>query len=417
MARIAFAIEHEEGHLFPTFKLARRLEARGHQVAYFGLPDSREVVRAQGLEFHPILEKSLPAGTAPVLRHGAGELQGPTGTRSWMSFYEAYLCGLARGEVDPPVRAFRPDAFVTSSFHGAVTLGLHYRYRLPLVLLTPYLRRNPKSEYAPQIEEVLTRLRSGVDELMTLVRLANPAARRLSEVVSPFLRMRELILCPAALELPHRSYEHEREVFYVEPSVDLERSAEGEFPWNRVDPARRLIYCAFGSQMRAYPLERLLALSRALVEALRERPAWQLVLSTGGICTTDELPKLPDNVLVVEWAPQLPLLERAAAAVVHGGMGTVKECILLGVPMVVVPQVNDQFDNAERIVHHRLGVRAGEGDLTPAGIAALVQTALESPEIGAALPRMREHFRQLEAEEPSVARIEEILLRHPGRRK
>ena len=413
MARIAFAIEHEEGHLFPTFKLARRLMARGHRVAYFGISDAREAVASQGLEFQPILEKTLPEGAVPILRRAAEDDMSPSGKRGWMALYEAYLVGLARGEADRPIRAFRPDIFVTSSFHGAVTLGLYYRYRLPIVLLTPYLRRTPKSEFAPQIQDVLGRLTSGIDELMALVRLVNPAARRLGDVVSPFLRMRELILCPAALEVPGMSYEHEREVFYVEPSVDLERLPEGEFPWERIDPARRLVYCAFGSQMRAHPREGMLALVGSLIEAARQHPDWQLVLSSGGACAAADLPPLPGNALVVDWAPQLALLQRAAAAVVHGGLGTTKECILLGVPMIVCPQVNDQLDNAERVACHRLGLRSRGDDLTPAGIGALVRTAMECPEIRTSLGRMREHFHQMEKEAPSVARIEEVIL---GRR-
>ncbi|MCA6430931.1 MAG: hypothetical protein IM613_15975, partial [Cytophagales bacterium] len=34
------------------------------------------------------------------------------------------------------------------------------------------------------------------------------------------------------------------------------------------------------------------------------------------------------------------------AAVIHGGFGTIKECIALGVPMVIVPLGRDQFINA-----------------------------------------------------------------------
>jgi len=417
MANIAFAIEHEEGHLFPTFKLARRLIARGHRVAYIGPADAAEMVRRQGLEFLTVLERSIPPGSIPALREAqAGQGIGRTGDRSWMAMYEAWIAGLARGEVDAPVRALRPDLFVTSTFHGAVTLGLYYRYRQPQVLITQYLRRTPKAELAPNVEGVLARLRSGMDELMTQVRLVQPSAHRLGDVVAPLLRMRELILCPAELELSGMSYEYEREVFYVEPSVDLERRPEGDFPWDRIDPACRLIYCAFGSQMRSHPLERLHALSRALVGAMAAHPDWQLVLSTGGGLGPQDLPPLPGNVLVVEWAPQLALLERAAAAVIHGGLGTTKECILLGVPMVVLPQAVDQFDNAERIVHHRLGVQIGDADLDPDRLAALLATALQDPEIRGGLERMRTRFQEVEDEGPSVRRIEEVLLRGAARR-
>lgn len=67
-ATIAFLIEHEEGHLNPTFRLARRLAARGHRVVYLGLADGAGFVRAQGFEFIPILEEVFPRGTMRTLR-------------------------------------------------------------------------------------------------------------------------------------------------------------------------------------------------------------------------------------------------------------------------------------------------------------------------------------------------------------
>jgi UDP:flavonoid glycosyltransferase YjiC (YdhE family) len=46
MSSIAFLIEHEEGHLNPTFQLARRLAARGHRIVYLGLADGAGAGRA-----------------------------------------------------------------------------------------------------------------------------------------------------------------------------------------------------------------------------------------------------------------------------------------------------------------------------------------------------------------------------------
>jgi len=68
IAIIAFLIEHEEGHLNPTFCLARRLAARGHRLVYLVLADGSDFVRRQGFEVIPILEKAFPAGTIRTQR-------------------------------------------------------------------------------------------------------------------------------------------------------------------------------------------------------------------------------------------------------------------------------------------------------------------------------------------------------------
>src|SRR5580692_4466296 len=57
-----------------------------------------------------------------------------------------------------------------------------------------------------------------------------------------------------------------------------------------------------------------------------------------------------DNVTVFKWAPQVEVLQLSAIAIIHGGLGTVKECIYHGVPMIVLPDGYDQPANAARIV-------------------------------------------------------------------
>jgi UDP:flavonoid glycosyltransferase YjiC (YdhE family) len=51
--------------------------------------------------------------------------------------------------------------------------------------------------------------------------------------------------------------------------------------------------------------------------------------------------------------------------VTHGGLGSIKECVMHAVPMLVFPLDVDQPGNAARVVHHGLGhqadVRSVEG--------------------------------------------------------
>jgi zeaxanthin glucosyltransferase len=41
------------GHLNPMTALARKLQSRGHEVVFIGVPDIESVVRAADLEFVP----------------------------------------------------------------------------------------------------------------------------------------------------------------------------------------------------------------------------------------------------------------------------------------------------------------------------------------------------------------------------
>lgn len=64
--------------------------------------------------------------------------------------------------------------------------------------------------------------------------------------------------------------------------------------------------------------------------------------------------ELPDGVMHADYAPFSALLPRAAAMVLHGGIGTCAQVLRAGVPALVTPWGMDQFDNSRRLM--RLGV-------------------------------------------------------------
>lgn len=439
MATIAFMLDHEEGHLIPTFKLARQLAGRGHQVYYLGLADGGDFVRRQGFDFIPILEHVFPKGTMRTLRDfwwasaaaadpaaigtsGAvlampKEWQGHEGDDGEVVIYEKYLGALVRGEsLEGVMRALQPDLLLLNTFLPANALVMHYRYRIPIVLLTPYLRTSTKSQHAAGIEGALLRLRSGADDFFTLVRRADPAARRFSDMSAHFMKMPELIQCPQELELPKPGQPREPEVYFVEASVDLDRldqkKDEREFPWDRLNPAKKLLYCSLGSQSFIGGRDKVSSFLRAVAEGMAAHPDWQLVLSTGNQLTRDDFEVVPEDAVIWPWVPQLQILERADVMITHAGLGTVKECIFRGVPMVAFPISRDQPENAKRIAHHKLGLGGDLSSFSPEGIFALVRQVAESAEIRQSMDRIQRRFHEVEASGIGVRLIEETLRRH-----
>lgn len=407
-------LESEEGHLIPTFKLAKRLVERGHRVAYLCLADSGDYVRRQGLEMVPILESRFPLGSLATLREHSRTAPGSEydlTKRGLMSVYPGYFEGLVRGELDGVMRELSPDLVVGTPFYGVSALVMRFRYRLPVALVNPVLRTFPKTAHAAAAEEVLGRLRGGMGELLDLVERVDPKARSFKDITARLLGMPELLLCPADFELPEWRFDREPGVHYVEPSVDLERREDREFPWDRVDPSRRLLYCSFGSRSH---YGKKIDFFRAVIGAMAGLPGWQLVLSTGGQIGDGVFPDLPDNVLVSPWVPQLEALRRSRLMITHGGLGGVKECILHGVPMIVCPVESDQPDNATRVVRHGLGLRGEVDGATPEGIRALVEACDQDPAIRANADRMRRRFLEVEEDAPGVRLIEQMLASRAG---
>lgn len=94
---------------------------------------------------------------------------------------------------------------------------------------------------------------------------------------------------------------------------------------------------------------RLLGVFQSIAEACQYLDV-QLVISLGGSASPEVLQGLPGNPLVVGYAPQLQLLEKAELTITHAGMNTTLECLTNAVPMVAIPIANDQPGVASRIV-------------------------------------------------------------------
>lgn len=176
------------------------------------------------------------------------------------------------------------------------------------------------------------------------------------------------------LDFPHEPHPLEH---YVGPMVDPERGerlapsdrkAWEEFVRNL--DSRPLIYCSLGSHW-----DTDLRLLGFIVDVVARRPDWALVVGLGGKTSVERLGALPSNVLAMEWAPQVEVISRARVAITHGGISTINECVVNGVPMLVYSTgYVDQDGCATRIDYHGLGVAA---DRASATVEAIHQTLTE----------------------------------------
>jgi zeaxanthin glucosyltransferase len=145
---------------------------------------------------------------------------------------------------------------------------------------------------------------------------------------------------PAAFEYPRSqlpAWFH-----FTGPLVDPASRAVADFPWQQLN-GKPLIYASLGTIQN-----KQLDLFVRIAEACRHLDA-QLVIALGGGSSPEALPPLPCDPLVVGFAPQLELLQRAALTITHAGLNTVLESLSCGVPMVAIPIANDQPGVAARV--------------------------------------------------------------------
>jgi MGT family glycosyltransferase len=84
----------------------------------------------------------------------------------------------------------------------------------------------------------------------------------------------------------------------------------------------------------------------------------------------------PANATVCEFVPHSVVLDRAACAITHGGMGTTQKALSRGVPVCVVPQGRDQFEVARRVEVAGCGTRLPPKTLTAGRLRDKVRQAI-----------------------------------------
>jgi UDP:flavonoid glycosyltransferase YjiC (YdhE family) len=215
-------------------------------------------------------------------------------------------------------------------------------------------------------------------------------------------------------EFPHRPPES---VYYVGPMVlesridrpmirkDRER-LDTIFERRRTQTERRLIYAAFGS---ALSTDR--AFLQRLVGVVEERPNWDLVISLSDRIPPADLGRLPESVYAFSWVPQMSVLRHADVMVTHGGVSTVDECVVSGVPMLVYCGFEtDMGGTTARVVHHRIGIAGDRQQDDRRVIREHVDRLLGEPRFEIHLSRLRERY-EAYVENRVAEQVVESLLR------
>ena len=170
----------------------------------------------------------------------------------------------------------------------------------------------------------------------------------------------EILLSPREFDFPRASDEHQ---IYAGAGVDLLRNDgindEQYAEFMRVTQSQQfpLIYCSLGTVSTLYR-KRAFRFLKRVIAASRNQP-FTLVMTLGEAISSNQFKSLPPNVHLFKVLPQLEVLKHADVMITHGGMNSIKECILHEVPMLAYPLNNkwDQPGNSARVIYHGLGLR------------------------------------------------------------
>ena len=117
----------------------------------------------------------------------------------------------------------------------------------------------------------------------------------------------------------------------------------------------------------------------------------------------------PPNVVLERYVPHSAVLPQAAVLVTQCGIGTVTKGLIYGVPLVCVPIISDQPDNAARVAARGAGIYVSS-DAPPEQIGTAIQRVLNdrtfrnaAQQLGAAIER------EGDAVDNAILAIEDVL--------
>lgn len=362
--RVALVAGPDAGHAFPIAALALALQRRGHEP----------LVLTGSQWLPPLTAAGLAAGLLPSLR----------ATRADVGFgYRLYGRG---AEMAPAaaalIEAHRAELVVSDTLtaSGAFAAGL---VGIPWIELVPHHDMSPSEALPPSGtgwapgRGPIGRRRDAAFRRLNATGLAvaerqRAGARRSLGLPDSGPPLARLIATLPALELPR-------------PDRPASTVLVGPLVW---DPAHSDLAPPPGAGPLALVSESTAGngvggLLEAALGALPDLPGLRLVATR----LSPYSGSLPSGV-VVGSGRQEPLLREASVALTTAGNGIVAKVAREGVPLVLVPGVGDQRENAIRLARAGAAVMVPARLLTPSVVGRALRRVLEDPRYVAAARRV-----------------------------
>jgi zeaxanthin glucosyltransferase len=348
----------ETGHLNTMLPIGEALQKKGHQVTFLGVEDAQEKVKAAGIDFAPMAVKDFPKGSIEGMFATLGELEGISALLYTIDFFKK-LTTVVLKDAAIACKKLNLDGMVVdqSTVEGAAIADY---LQIPYVTVCSALPFNQEASIPPVFmtwayhDTWWAKLRNE-----TMHQIGSFIGKSIQKPAREFRKKHNLpnpqnfdsplaILCqePAALEFPRKKLANH--FHFTGPYHSTTSRKKIDFPWDQLT-SQPLIYASMGTLQN-----RLDHVFQIIASACKDLDV-QLVISLGGAMAPEDISILEGKPLVVRYAPQIELLQKATLTITHAGMNTTLESLTYGVPLVAIPITNDQPGIAARIAWSGVG--------------------------------------------------------------
>ncbi|GAA2601870.1 glycosyltransferase [Dactylosporangium fulvum] len=345
------------GHVNPMAAVAGALAGRGHEVMWAGSESFLRPLLGETALIHPI----------PLRAHRGQAERGLDATRSRWEGYIVPHARTTRKGIEAAVDAFGPDLLVVDQHAIAGAIVAHARgLRWASVAPTTMELTRPFRRSLPRVEAWIEGQLAGA---WTAAGLPGEPPHDLRFSPHGLVAFTAGALAGDPADLPANAV-------LVGPAL-AGRGPDPDFPIDWLDPGRRHVLVTMGT----LSMDLAKGFYQRMVDALEplgDRLQAVVVAPDGTI--TDP----PAHLLVRRRVPVLDLLPHLHAVVAHGGLNTVSEALVHGVPLLVAPIKGDQALNGSAVAAAGAGMRISFDHIRPARLRAALLALLDEPSYAAA---------------------------------
>ena len=351
--RLLFSCTAAEGHFRPLVPLAEEAARQGHEVVFASADSFRARVGSAGFELLAagIDRDELESRYAPYLKRLLAMEPG---------VWRPYAFAWRFGAIDAPAKvedllaaatSWRPDLIVHESADLAAplvaeALGVHSVHH-------GFGRRVPAICFEQAADEMAP--------VWADVGLA-PAP------LCGAFRGDYIDICPPSL----RPVAVDDGVPVLEMRLSSLVGTNGLPPWGTRSVTGRRVYVTLGTMFND------LAVFRVLLDGLA-RVDCTVVATVGRDNDPGLLEPLPANAIVERFIAQDEVLPHVEATVCHGGSGSTLAALAHGLPMLMLPQGADQFENAQACQEIGAALVLMPGEVSPDSVRSAVRALLDDP--------------------------------------
>lgn len=367
---IAFVSLGAFGHINPTLALVTELVKQGVRVTYFTTEAFRNIIEPTGAKF-----VAVPSWMAENDKHNDGEKkEDDGGVAAAVPFLFLNEAGAYIDTILDTLHDDKPDAIV-HDFAGIAGTIAADNLNVPNVMLYTSYPSNDSYSMAAGFESCpadhpLRKAAAGI-----AAGYAEKYGCRVMTVKEIFDGHGDfnLVMMQKKLVPNYESFDDS----FVFTGVQIgKRTAFGS--WKAPDNGKPLLYSSLGTAFNNWP-----EYYPILFDAVRDLDI--NVFAALGSIDPASLKDIPANVEVGQMVPQLDILSQASVFITHAGMGGTGEAIYYGVPMIAIPQMEEQAITARQIEKLGLGVAfLDKSAITSEALKTAIQKLLTEPSYKAA---------------------------------